>query len=137
MYIQGESYVPILQIEAVLRLLKKLRLIFLVSFNISCFSIRKNIFLHIFYTPGLQHNLRHNFSIVPTCPRCQGAGREVYVGPEAYAGVLQQKVRKMERPGHTGETASSEEVEVEEPQRDRVWEKNKWRRIRTKDIEKK
>ena len=67
--IQGESYVPVLQTKAVVRLLNTLWLIFLSFITILCFSIKINISLLNFFNPGLQYYLQHHFTIVPTCPQ--------------------------------------------------------------------
>ena len=55
--IQGEYYVPVRQTEAVVRLLMRLWLIFLLFVKILFISNRKNIFFAQFLHPGLQQDL--------------------------------------------------------------------------------
>ena len=68
-YIQGEYYVPVRQTEAVVRLSISSWLIFLLSTEILYFLNKKNTFLKKIFTPGLQNDLQHNFTIFPTCPQ--------------------------------------------------------------------
>ena len=71
-HIQGEYYVPVRQMEAIVRLLKRLCLIFLLCIKILYISNGNNIYLLIFISPALQNDLQHYHTIVPTCPKYFG-----------------------------------------------------------------
>ena len=81
--LQGAPYVPVLQTEAVVRLLKRLLSFFKVFIEILYFSNRKNIFLPNFFNRGLHHDLQYHLTIDSTCPQHFGVQGNLEAAIEA------------------------------------------------------